>query len=156
MSQLKSQKWTKSPRPPQSYPSALLQTTLTEPECRHLTPRTHWHHHKPRMGSVCAVEPRIIGQSGANGPVQTVWVIPRCDEAQRESSQGPPETPAVPSASTTASFYQTNSFEYVKESRTNKKMAKGTTRYTEWYIQTAYKYFNKYVHMFSVLFSLHC
>lgn len=77
-------------RPLPSYPPALLQTTLTEPECRHLTPRAHWHHLKPRMGSVCAAEPRIIGQSGVNEPVQTVWTaaFPPCDEAHRESSRG--------------------------------------------------------------------
>lgn len=114
-----------SVRPLPSYPPALLRTTLTEPECRHLTPRAHWHHLKPRMGSVCAAEPRIIAQSGANGPVQTVWAaaVPPCDEAHRESSRRPPGILAVPSASASgpASFHQNIFQQFSKENGTNKQ-----------------------------------
>lgn len=114
-----------SVRPLPSYLPALLRTTLTEPECRHLTPRAHWHHLKPRMGSVCAAEPRIIAQSGANGPVQTVWAaaVPPCVEAHRESSRRPPGILAVPSASASgpAPFHQHIFQQFSKENGTNKQ-----------------------------------
>lgn len=77
------------------------------------------------MGSVCAAEPRIIAQSGANGSVQTVWAaaVPPCVEAHRESSRRPPGILAVPSASASgpASFHQNIFQQFSKENGTNKQ-----------------------------------
>lgn len=148
-----------SVRPLPSYPPALLRTTLTEPECRHLTPRAHWHHLKPRMGSVCAAEPRIIAQSGANGPVQTVWAaaVPPCVEAHRESSRRPPGILAVPSASASgpAPFHQNIFQQFSKENGTNKQTNIIGKRLTRQRIQQGSAHTTR-THTLKGIFSIYC